>query len=106
MRTSIYDIYNQYNRKYFSGKLPTIDDEFDVRFGRLGRDNHGETNFYVDFTEIVISTRLVNQGRFVRIILLHEMCHVALPASAKHGPRFMREIKRIMRMGAFDDLVG
>lgn len=65
---------------------PKIPTKHEIRFARMFRNLTGRSIF--------------------RIVLLHEMIHIRFRgANAHHGPRFQREKRRLIRAGAFDDLL-
>ena len=99
-------VFRQYNRKYFKNRLKVSA----VRFGKCIYS--GETTFFDSCSPIItISRTLAGYGRFVRIILLHEMRHVAMADAADvgygvgHGPKFIRSGRRLVSKGAYDDLI-
>ena len=55
----------------------------------------------------MINRKFADYGRFVRIILLHEMRHIAMSDAAGigHGPKFIRSGRRLVNKGAYDDLI-
>ena len=62
-------------------------DEYEIRFSRVFRRGTGHNLFC--------------------IVLLHEMIHLKLRGKRKHhGPEFFKEVRRLMRIGAFDKLIG
>jgi predicted metal-dependent hydrolase len=96
-------MFNFYNRKYFGGELKI----FNIRFKRLPASTYGQVQFYKGgyLPEIEINRSLLKIPTYVSIIVLHEMAHVSLPKSAKHGHRFLAVIKRLVVEGAYDDLL-
>jgi hypothetical protein len=95
-------VYRQYNRLYFGGKLPDIN----VRYGKPAHKAGGETDFWGgDPVLVTINKRYRGYGRITRIILLHEMVHVSLPVDALHGPRHQKGLMRLVRLGAYADLL-
>jgi hypothetical protein len=96
-------VYKHYNRKYFKNKLPTVWLHYG---GKPGRSAHAETTWYSDGAmEIMINREFQRCGRLIRIFLLHEMAHVSLPNNAFHGPRYKARIKKLIRQGAYDNLL-
>jgi hypothetical protein len=96
------EVFRRYNRKYFGGKLRVSD----VRFGNSRC--LGETAFFDNCPPIiVIDRKMMNYGRIVRMILLHEMAHVSMSdaVGVGHGPKFIRRMRRLVGQGAFDDLL-
>ena len=102
-KKSLFQVFMYYNRKYFGGKLKVSD----LRLKKMSHLIAGETTFYEGgvHPSIVINEALTNWGRCVRIVLLHEMAHISLPKDAEHGPRFKRRIRRLVKQGAYDDLL-
>ena len=104
-------LYNEYNRKYFSGKLPSIEINFITpgqmkKFFGLNRATCAVTCFKEGTTETVaiyISRNFLKCWRYVRADLLHECVHVAHP-KADHGKVFQDEMKRLAMRGAFEDV--
>jgi hypothetical protein len=88
-----------YNRRFFSSALPT---DTIVKWADLG-PMFGI--FYSD-GRLLVSKKHRKWNSVWRITLLHEMAHVATNSEhAAHGPRWKREMKRLMRIGAFDKLL-
>jgi len=95
-------LFRQYNRDYFSGKLPNAD----IRFATMDRENDlGFCLLFAGVPEIRINKRLKRWPKLVRSTLLHEMVHIALPRHVQHGPRFNRELARLISEGAYDGLL-
>ena len=95
-------VFRQYNRKYFKNRLKISA----VRFGKCKYS--GETTFFDNCPPIImINRKFADYGRFVRIILLHEMRHIAMSDAAGigHGPKFIRSGRRLVNKGAYDDLI-
>ena len=96
--------YGVFNKKFFDSKLPNIL----VRFRKVKATNFGETDIerktYIP-VEIRISPELKRQHRHAIITLLHEMCHVSNAIEHKrrcyHGPKFVEEMERIFKRGAY-----
>lgn len=55
--------------------------------------------------EIRISPELAKYSKMVIISLIHEMCHVSNAVKYKricsHGPKFVKELERVLKAGAF-----
>jgi hypothetical protein len=66
--------------------------------------------FYMAYAltdRIVVQPWLKRSGKFTLFALLHEMVHLKLYSQgldAGHGPRFNRELRRLYRAGAFDNI--
>lgn len=99
-KKSLLDIFNRYNRKYFGSKIK-------LSALKIVRANFsGETQFYDNaLPSISVSNKILGWGRYVRIVLLHEMVHASLPWYAYHGPKFKRRIRKLVKQGAYDDLL-
>ena len=96
------DIYDQYNEIYFGFKLPQVV----VGFYKLGALEYGATftitgAAFVSY--ICLNSELKKWEGVVRATLLHEMCHVKLNNRGGHGPKFKKELHRLLLKGAFDD---
>jgi predicted metal-dependent hydrolase len=99
-KSALPQVFKQYNRKYFGNKLNISA----IDFGKPTYHAHAETTFFDSADPIItINTRLMNSGRLVRIVLLHEMVHVS--GCMNHGRAFVRHIKKLVRLGAYDDLL-
>jgi len=101
-------LYNQYNKKYFSNRLPNLPllfvtpGEMKKYFG-VNRGCCAITCFKQGTTEpvaIYVSLNCHKSWRYVKSDLLHEMFHVARPR-AEHGKAFEDEMMRIAKLGAF-----
>jgi hypothetical protein len=116
-------LYNLFNKKYFSDKLPDIY----VHYGKTRRGCYGFTAFTTLCKRCEKCKRLklkygheMKNGRLAIhltvsnllkkslgvhqsvITLLHEMMHVSIGGKYKHGPKFRKEKKRLLRAGAYD----
>lgn len=100
---TLYGVYQKYNRLYFEGKLPR---RIYLHYGNVPFTHHAETTWWSDGTiEIEISRRFNRCGRLTCIMLLHEMVHASLPSNAYHGPRFSRRLAKLIKQGAYNDLL-
>lgn len=130
MRTSdlIY-WYKFFNKKYFGNKLPK---RLWVHFGKLKRNRLGETRFQrlcnkcdkcaelkkkfkkkIKNNFVPHDLRINQKFRsglgsdgMVITTLLHEMVHVSIGGKYYHGPKFKKELRRLMTVGAFDRVLG
>ena len=102
-KTSLFQMFMYYNRKYFEGKLRLQD----LGLKRMTLLDAGYTQFHEGGVPpaIYINKALTKWGRCVRIVLLHEMVHVSLPWHVEHGQRFKRRIRQLVKQGAYDDLL-
>src|SRR5207245_2056322 len=102
------DAYHDYNRKYFKGKLPeagvrvdwdeTIDAKGDIA-STWFTDYEGQGRAY----QVSMNPSLKDFRRVWKFSLLHEMVHIKTRAP-EHGRRFQREMLRLAKAHAFDDL--
>jgi hypothetical protein len=104
-----------YNKKYFGGRLPAPGNK--VRFADiegLGLNGTRRNRYRTvdgrtspcELVGVYISRRFKDTGPVSLTTLLHEMSHVATwDEKVDHGPRFYKEIRRLMKLGAFDKLV-
>ena len=95
---SLKRLYTTYNRLWFGGKLQ--------RNTILVYANIPDASADITQTEppvIRIHRNFRTWGRLKRFSLLHEMAHLATDVSG-HGPRWQREMRRLVRVGAFDRL--
>ena len=98
--------YNQYNRKYWKGELPdavTIWEPYPKCDGVTCPVFEVADGCY----EIKIDPALKGSPCYWRLVLLHEMCHVAIWRTYpkhQHGRPFQEEKNRIYAMGALKNL--
>jgi len=97
--------YRHYNRLWFNNKLPKR--HVHIRFAKMPRQRLGD----YQFTDGHYYIRLNRRTRFWppvwRATLLHEMGHVATEGfeSEEHGPMWLEIMRRLLKNGAFNDLV-
>ena len=104
-------LYNQYNKKYFDGRLPNILVGYvttrQLKQARVKKGTCAFTSFDPKFTTIPVAIGIhFNRSKsmtYIKADMLHEMAHVANPR-ANHGPVFQKEMKRIAQAGAFIDV--
>lgn len=99
--------YVSYNKKFFHDLLPQ---NLSVTFGTIDEKCAGITYLDRDTKEgiaIIIDKNLRNLGRYVKIVLLHEMAHVSVGFKERHlhGPLWKQERKRLIDAGAFTPLL-
>lgn len=99
MPTKLERAFRYYNRKYFNNELPAPPElklcwEDTPYMGYYDRDEE----------KIALATRDRKYDRVWRFTLLHECCHLALPAGAAHGPKFQALMLDLAQRGAFKDL--
>lgn len=92
-------VYNEYNRAYFCGKLPG---DAVVRWNWLV-ERDGCLGWWA-IKEISLAPRIRFSRRWTRLVLLHEMAHMAVK-DVGHGRRFLREIGRLLASGAYVSLL-
>ncbi len=93
--------YRKYNYKYFDGQLPNPP-EVKILWAEMGNQLMG----YQLEDEIVLSRKYHRHDSLWRATLLHEMCHIStIDEKNEHGPKFRKELRRIIIAGAFDDLL-
>lgn len=109
---SVNKLYRAYNKYYFEGKLENIP----VRFGK-NRKARAIAEFNTEFTadyidgshmyrtekEIILNPMLKKFNRLTCIALLHEINHVAY--GPDHGKIFKKGIDRLIKIGAYRDLL-
>jgi len=101
-KPTLASVFRKYNRLYFNNKVKVSD----VRFGRIRPKGAGETSFFSDCPPIItIDRELMHFGRFACMVLLHEMVHASMHHNVGHGPKFVRRIKRLVKQGAYDNLL-
>lgn len=93
--------YREYNQRWFSGELPeSIDILYAPITGCLGDVIDCPAEDFI----IRINPQCAFDTRMVRMILLHEMAHVAVWPYAWHGGKFQDEMQRLAALGAFKGL--
>lgn len=117
------EVYSYLNHKYFKSKLPRLE----IKFIHLKGFRLGRTYFEIlcsckrcDKLRIKYGPHIKNNHlpRFIEIdkrlsrgkgspelsyaVLLHEMAHVSVGGKHQHGPKFRKEMKRLLRAGAGD----
>lgn len=101
------DLANAYQTKYFLGVKVT------VTINVTDNAQFEATAAYEPDTKtIFIAKRITGMSNTVRIALLHEMIHANLhykgldaDPTHQHPPEFKAEVKRLMKLGAYDDLL-
>ncbi len=93
MRTEANRLFDEFNRRYWRGRLPTyrVIRRATIPGSRLGSCSN---------TSRTILLHRVLEGDELRLILLHEMCHIGPDSGYAHGPRFLRKLRRLVRLGA------
>jgi hypothetical protein len=107
--------YLRYNDKYFNGQLPTTTivryadgrEDYDYAESRHKRRKYGAWLYRENPQVITIGKWLRNQGLWYDIYttLLHEMNHQFLGPRVDHGSKFKEGMRRLVLLGAFDDLL-
>jgi len=104
-------IYDEYNKKYFSGSLPRLP----VRWGdsRTFSRREGKSTLAVTDYEsgkpvgirFAPRMRRYREHQLVRFTCLHEMVHVEQPSHlADHGRNFQERMRELANLKAFDGL--
>jgi hypothetical protein len=101
-------LYNEYNRKYFSGRLPdalvTFTTPAEMKRSGLAKHTCAVTCFNPGLRPAIFISRTKHKTwGYIKSDLLHECCHVARPR-ANHGKVFQQEMLRIAKLGAFRDI--
>lgn len=93
MKTTANQLFDEFNRKYWRGRLP----RYRVIFrNKIGDDFLGMCNSHAK--TILLKKSLV--GDDLRLTLLHEMCHIGGSYGGNgHGPAFLRKLRRLVRLG-------
>lgn len=90
--------YREYNSLYFNNLLPA---DLEVKWSQLNPDCLG---LYSEGC-IELNSRYRGWQRTTRFTLLHEMAHASTHNETdEHGPRWKKEMRRLAKLGAFDDL--
>jgi hypothetical protein len=99
--TNLRQLFNYYNKKYFHNQLKISG----IIFTKLKR-GHAVTAFFSGLDPVIyIGSHLKKFGRLTRIVLLHEMAHCANEYTVGHGLKCRRTIKKLFKLGAYDDLL-
>jgi len=103
-----------YNKRYFGGRLPNCKVTWCSpkkkvlgHFWSKDQPVPGTKEFVDRFYFIEISRRLKFSSKLWAFTLLHEMVHLKLrdtEGKSDHGHKFQREMKRLMKLGAFNGL--
>ena len=96
--------YDDMNKKYFKHQLPLVF----VGFYYDRDDSYGATlrlHGAKYCSHIMLNPKFKEWVKATKITLLHEMCHVKLHNKGGHGPKFKKELRRLILAGAFDDLL-
>jgi hypothetical protein len=102
--TRLKRLYLAYNRLYFGSRLPA---DLPVTWCRsLPKELWACMEFDKKPRAIKINASLMGSGQWAKMKLLHEMAHVSVHGKERgeHGPLWHREMRRLARVGAFDDL--
>lgn len=97
-------LYNRLNKLWFHSQLP--DDtivRWRSRLGAMGMHTDPENG---DPSKIELDVSIRSLPRVIEWVLLHECAHckVGYGERAHHGPKWRREIKRLVRAGAYEGL--
>jgi hypothetical protein len=95
--------YQQYNRQYWGNALPPINVVWN---DHIWPEEKQYGNWDPSNDTISVAKQHRPYESLWRATLLHEMAHVATKDEKQdHGPLFRKEMRRLMRLGAFDDLL-
>lgn len=92
MRTEASRLFDEFNRKYWRNRLPKYRV---IRRATL----RGECLGICSNQTKTILLRRDLAGEDLRLTLLHEMCHIGTDSWCGHGPRFLRKVHRLRRLG-------
>jgi len=91
-------LYQRYNRRYWRGELCSFKVEIEACRRSRGFTHHLTRRIVVDVDGPWLDDD-------IRLTLLHEMVHVAVPDSPSHGLGFWLEVDRLLQKGAPAELV-
>jgi hypothetical protein len=92
-RPALARLFADLNRRYWRSRLPRYRV---IRRARLGREDRlGECD---NRTGTILLRKDLDPER-LRLVLLHEMCHIGAGPGHSHGPRFLRKVRRLVRLG-------
>jgi hypothetical protein len=98
--------FRMFNKRYFHDDLPTVEVEFakledQLRCAETCFDHSGAPY------KISLDTYLTELKNYAKIVLLHEMIHVAVGNKEKayHGQMWKKERKRLIDAGAFTPML-
>jgi hypothetical protein len=85
-------LFDELNRRYWRGRLPRyrIIQRSTLSGGALGQCRDGTRT-------ILIAPHASVDA--LRATLLHEMCHIGTGPGLAHGPRFVRKLRRLVKLG-------
>lgn len=96
--------FDHYNASFFNSALPKMR-VYWYKFRKHNR--HGATTFVKGTNQvcvILVNRNLEKSGCYALQTVLHEMIHVFKP-KALHGPEFRKEKLRLLKAGAYNDIV-
>ena len=97
--------YTKYNRKYFGNKLPKDTIVFWCKRVFRYDDAIGAADVFDALPHtIYIACELKKIHKVALIVLLHEMCHIAVGGDPDHGRRWQLKMKSLASRGAFESL--
>jgi hypothetical protein len=94
------DMYDHFNEQYFDNQLPVVRVGFYREDEEYGMTVRLDGALYPSY--LCITPALKKSHAHLCITLLHEMIHVKLLNKGGHGPKFKKELKHLMRIGAYD----
>lgn len=96
-------VYDEYNRLYFGGKLPSVP----VKWSRKHTKDCRGCCEYDPKLAIYLNPRFRGWERSWCFTLIHEMVHVEQRHDVRakdHGHKFQKRMKQLVNQGAFADL--
>ncbi len=91
-KTEVSQMFDEFNRKYWRGRLSRYRV---IRRATLSDNDLGQCR---NKTRTILLRRDLD-GELLRQTLLHEMCHIGPDSGYDHGPRFLRKLHRLARLG-------
>jgi hypothetical protein len=85
-------MFADFNRRYWHGRLPQH------RVLRRDLTKHNLRGLCVGERRVILIEQTL-KGDQLRRTLLHEMCHIGDHGANAHGPRFLRKVRRLGRLG-------
>lgn len=93
-RVSLSEMFDDFNLEFFNGRLPTYTVRRAAHLGRLHM-----ADGLCDPIQRQIHVQSGLRPSVERQVLLHEMCHAAIPGHAGHGAPFREQLRRLARKG-------
>lgn len=90
-------LFDELNRLYWRGRIP----KYRVKRGYAGNRGKRQAECF-HFSGIILLDEQIKSKRLLRHLLLHEMCHIGPQMRDAHGPRWLRKVARLVRLGETD----